>query len=51
LIPEDTIESRPWVETEPKITGSGTETFKILRTETFVLINKVLKPNRNFQIK
>jgi len=36
--------------TEPKITGFGTETFKILKTgtETFLLINKVPEPNRNF---
>jgi len=40
---------------EFKRTGSGTETFKILRTktgtETFVLINKVLEMNKNFLIK
>jgi len=36
--------------TVPKITGSGTETFKILRTgtETFILINKVPELNRHF---
>jgi len=38
--------------TEPKRTGSGTETFKILRpstgTETFILIIKVPELNRNF---
>jgi len=37
--------------TEPKRTGFGTRTFKILRTETFILINKVLERNRNFKIK
>jgi len=38
--------------TEPKRTGYGTRTFKILRTrigtETFILINKVPEPNWNF---
>jgi len=47
-----TYESEPGIGTEPKRTGSGTGTFKILRTktknETFILINKVKEPNRNF---
>jgi len=36
--------------TKPKRTGSGTGTFKILRTgtETFILINKVPEPNHHF---
>jgi len=38
--------------TEPKRTGSGIGTFKILktgtRTETIISINKVPEPNRNF---
>jgi len=37
-------------ETKPKRTGSGTGTFKILRTETFILINKVPETNRVFLI-
>jgi len=35
--------------TEPIIrAGSRTGTFRILRPETFILINKVPEPNRNF---
>jgi len=42
----------PGTGTKPKRTGSETGTFKIFRTgtgtETFILINKVPEPNRNF---
>jgi len=38
---------------EPKRTGSGTGTFKVLRTgtESFILINKLPEPNWSFLIK
>jgi len=40
----------PGTGTELIRTGCGTGTFKILRneTETFILINKALEPNKNF---
>jgi len=40
--------NNPGTGTESKRTGSGTGTFKILRTETFILMNKVPEPSRSF---
>jgi len=36
------LDFKPRTGTEPKRTGSGTGTFKILRTETFIYLNYLL---------